>query len=193
MKLTGLYGIADSGFGSVESQVTQLLLGGVCAVQLRCKTATATEIEALCQSLWPHCQSAGIPLILNDHFLPQCSDGVHLGQSDGDLNEKSRPDGFLFGRSTHNLAQVRAAIRERVDYVGFGPVFPTSTKHTVVPSLGLKALREATGLGIPLVAIGGIQLASLPALQSHGCTAWTAISAIWDSVDPDETIRAFNP
>ena len=190
--MIGLYGIADCGFGPIEPQADLLLLGGVCALQLRCKTASISEVEAIAKDLWPKCQRAGIPLILNDHVLPHCSDGVHLGQQDGGFPDAPRPPGFLLGRSTHNLEQVLKAIREGADYVGFGPVFPTGTKRNAGPTVGLQALEKATQLGIPIVAIGGIQQADISALKAHGCVSWTAISAIWDSPNPTEAIRDFS-
>jgi thiamine-phosphate pyrophosphorylase len=190
--MIGLYGIADCGFGPLKAQVELLLSGEVCALQLRCKTATPSEVEAMAKELWPLCQRAGTPLILNDHFLPHCSDGVHLGQQDGGFTGAQRPPGFLVGRSTHNLKQVLAAIHEGADYVGFGPIFPTGTKSDVGPTLGLEALEKATQLGIPVVAIGGIQETDIPALKAHGCASWTAISAIWNGPDSKKAIRDFS-
>ncbi len=190
--MIGLYGIADGGFGPIEPQAELLLSGGVCALQLRCKTATKSEVEAIAKDLWPKCQRAGKPLILNDHFLPHCSDGVHLGQQDGGFTGAQRPPGFLLGRSTHNLKQVLAAIQEGADYVGFGPVFPTGTKRDIGPTVGLEALEKAIQLGIPVVAIGGIQQAKIAVLKAHGCLSWTAISAIWNSADPAKAIRDFS-
>jgi thiamine-phosphate pyrophosphorylase len=191
MKLKGFYGIADSGFGPVLPQVRLLLKGGVTALQLRCKNMGRPEIEALAQAAWPLCKAAGVPLLLNDFCLPHCADGVHLGQDDGNFKRTELPPGFLVGRSTHDLGQIHKAMAEGADYVGLGPIFPTGTKANLSPTVGLKTLEKAGKLAIPVVAIGGIQLDHIPALKAHGCTAWTAISAIWDTQNPLDTIQRF--
>lgn len=191
MKLKGFYGIADSGFGPVLPQVRLLLKGGVTALQLRCKNMGTPEIEGLAQAAWPLCKAAGVPLLLNDICLPHCADGVHLGQDDGNFKRTELPPGFLVGRSTHDLGQIHKAMAEGADYVGLGPIFPTGTKAILSPTVGLKTLEKAGKLAIPVVAIGGIQLDHIPALKAHGCTSWTAISAIWDSPNPLDTIQRF--
>jgi len=191
MKLNGFYGIADSGFGPVLPQVSLLLKGGVTALQLRCKSTTISDIERIAQAAWPLCKAAHVPLLLNDFCLPHCADGVHLGQDDGSFNRQDLPAGFLVGRSTHSLDQITQAIAEGADYVGLGPIFPTGTKANLSPTVGLETLAQAVKLPIPIVAIGGIQLDHIPALKAHGCTAWTAISAIWDTPNPLTTIQHF--
>jgi thiamine-phosphate pyrophosphorylase len=79
-----------------------------------------------------------------------------------------------------------------VDYVGFGPVFPTGTKVNPGPAVGLQILAEAARHSVPVVAIGGIRLDRLADLQATGVHAWTAISAVWRSADPLHAIQAFS-
>ena len=85
--------------------------------------------------------------------------GVHLGQDDLPVAAARRllgPD-KLIGLSTHNAAQVEQAASEPVDYLAFGPIFPSSTKAEHEPIVGCAGLRAARRLtSKPLVAIGGI-------------------------------------
>jgi len=71
--------------------------------------------------------------------------------------------GLLVGVSTHSLAQLAAALAERPDYVAFGPVYGTASKERPDPLVGPPLLAEAypatRAAGIPLVAIGGVNLA----------------------------------
>ena len=114
----------------------------------------------------PLCAESGARLIANDRpdlaVLAQC-DGVHIGQEDLPLPlVRTLAPGLLVGVSTHNLEQLTAALAERPDYVAFGPVFATASKERPDPSVGLALLAEAHAAaqraGIPLVAIGGINL-----------------------------------
>ena len=54
---------------------------------------------------------------------------------------------LLVGRSTHDLAQARAARAAEVDYVAFGPLFGTHTKQTGYDARGLEGLRDLFGAG----------------------------------------------
>lgn len=180
--IRGLYGIADGGWPAPEAQARRLAAAGACCVQLRVKGADRARLAALVEAVGP----LGVPLIVNDHL--GLGDGAHLGQGDGPF-----PSSFvgLRGRSTHTLDQLRAALDEGVDYVGFGPVWTTSTKVGALPARGLDALARAVALStVPVVAIGGITLERLPELRATGVAAWAIISGIWDAPDPDAAARA---
>lgn len=81
--------------------------------------------------------------------------GVHLSGDGLGVAEVRRMLGpsALIGRSTHSLAEVAAAAEEGADYVVFGPVWATPGKG---PALGSEALREASQIGIPVLALGGV-------------------------------------
>jgi thiamine-phosphate pyrophosphorylase len=186
--MRGLYGIADAGFGEPLALGTLLLSAGVCALQLRCKDWPAADVAEVARRLHPHCRRAGVPLILNDHLAlveQGLGDGVHLGQGDGGFSRSRLPAGCLVGRSTHDLDQLRAAVAEGVDYVGFGPIYSTATKPGALPARGLTALRQvAAASPLPVVAIGGITPDNLHEVRSTGVQTWTAISAVLASADP---------
>lgn len=189
--IRGLYGIADAGFGDPVALGTLLLDGGASVIQLRCKGWSADDVGAVARLLHPLCKQRGVPLILNDHLAlaeAGLGDGIHLGQSDGDFERSRLPPGCLVGRSTHDLAQLAAAQAEGVDYVGFGPVYRTSTKpgiHQTLPPRGLTDLRKLVAAArVPVVAIGGITPANLHEVLSTGAAAWAVISGVLAAVDP---------
>lgn len=175
--IRGLYGIADDSFGDPVRAARWLIQGGACAVQLRCKSASTQQITEYLRAL----EALGVPLIVNDHAeLAGLADGVHLGQDDGPFP----PRCGLRGRSTHSLDQLRRALDEGVDYVGFGPIFSTSTKANAGAPLGLGLLEQAVGLStVPIVAIGGLTPEGLPALRETGVAAWAIVSAILGAPD----------
>jgi thiamine-phosphate pyrophosphorylase len=108
--------------------------------------------------------------------------GLHLGQTDLPPAAARRVVGpeVLIGLSTHDLAQVEAAEHEPVDYLGFGPVFPTRTKENPDPVVGLELLAEAARRAArPVVAIGGIGAAQLPEVRQAGASAAAVVALLW--------------
>jgi thiamine-phosphate pyrophosphorylase len=127
------------------------------------------------RELVPRCRAAGCLLFANDRpdlALLAGTDGVHVGQDDVPLAEVRRLAPRLqIGVSTHTLAELKAALAERPDYVAFGPVFATPSKLNPEPVVGIEGLEQAHALaqnaGIPLVAIGGIDLERAPDVARH--------------------------
>lgn len=122
-------------------------------------------------------------LIINDYAdiaLSVDADGVHLGQDDLPLKEARRIMGKkkIIGISTHNVQQAIASEKDGADYIGFGPVFQTTTKDAGRPK-GTDVLREVKGnVKIPVVAIGGINLENLKAVLDTGVDAVAVSSGI---------------
>lgn len=173
--IRGLYGIADSAFGDPVALARALARGGASVVQLRAKDWPRARVLAALQAL----NDLTVPVLVNDHAdLAWACAGVHLGQDDGPFP----PDCGLKGRSTHSLEQLHAAVAEGVDYVGFGPVFPTQTKDAG-PTRGLDRLRAIVAASpVPVVAIGGIHEGNLPEVRATA-QAWAVISAICGASD----------
>ena len=154
-------------------------------LQLRAKHSSTRDTLALLRALRPLCTAAGTRLIANDRadlaVLAQC-DGVHVGQDDLPLSVvRLIAPGLLVGVSTHHLPQLAAALAERPDYVAFGPVFGTASKERAEPSVGLEQLAQAyvaaRAAGIPLVAIGGINLERARQVAPH-CDLAAVIAAL---------------
>ena len=85
-------------------------------------------------------------LIVNDRVdiaLACEADGVHLGQEDLPLHAARKLMGDkIIGISTHDVEQAREAERGGADYIGFGPMFGTTTKETGYSARGLEMLRQ---------------------------------------------------
>jgi len=97
--------------------------------------------------------------------------------------------GWWIGKSVHNLHEAEAAHAQGADYLLVGPVFPTATHPDRMP-LGTAELKQIAGLGLPVVAIGGVtpeRVADLrAAVNLHGVAA---ISALWLAADPAHAAR----
>lgn len=175
----------------LEEVVMAAVSGGVTAVQLREKLADTRVFVELARALKARLAPLGVPLLINDRVdvaLAAGADGVHVGQSDmeyADVRRLLGPDAII-GLSVENMAHVRAADGlDGVDYLGIGPVFPTATKADAAPAIGLKGLAEARSLsGVPLVAIGGIDLSNAAEVMRAGVDGVAVVSAICAAKDP---------
>ncbi len=126
------------------------------------------------------CDEVGAALIVNDRIdvaLAAGADGVHLGQTDVPLVDARRLGRLALGISTHDVSQVERAALLGADYLGFGPIYATTTKANPDPVQGISGLRRAVvaARGIPIVAIGGITPRAAPALYAAGAAAVCAI------------------
>ncbi len=187
MILPKLYAITDTQLSNCSHVeiVERLLAGGARLIQVRDKQASAKDLFESTQACLKLTRAAGATLIVNDRTdiaLAADADGVHLGQDDLTVAEARAllgPDKII-GVSTHSLAQVEAALLTSANYVAIGPVFPTATKANAEPMVGVELLRQARRLtSLPLVAIGGITLATARAVLAAGADSVAVISALY--------------
>lgn len=187
LQLPKVYPITDteiSGLSHCE-QVEQLIAGGAALIQLRDKRESSRVFYADAEAALQITRSAGAKLIINDRVdiaLALRADGVHLGQEDIPVDAARRllGDDAVIGFSTHNLEQVRQALRFPIDYLAFGPIFPTASKRNPDPVAGLNQLRLACDLALPMpvVAIGGINRSNAHEVLNAGANAVAIISAL---------------
>jgi len=172
---------------------------GVSLIQLRAKRLTFGPMLRLAEHLVTRISGGDARLIVNDRVdvAVLCgAAGVHLGQDDlAPLAARAMlGDRALVGLSTHAPAQVEEALRQPIDYLAIGPVFPTGTKLQPDPLVGLAgveaAARRARPRGLPVVAIGGITLATAAAVIEAGASSVAVISDLLGG-DPAARAREF--
>ena len=190
----GLYGMADSSQGDPLALGLWLFERGVRVVQLRAKGADAAALTDLARPLARRADAVGGMLIVNDSIEAAAAagaQGVHLGQEDAPLAEARRAlgPGAIIGRSTHTLAQVRAA--QGADYLGFGPVFGTRTKAIAWSPRGPALLGQAIAASSrPVVAIGGIGPGNLNEIRDVGARHWAVVGGLWAASDPEAALAS---
>lgn len=185
MYLGGLCFITDCKASelSYEDMTLKVLKSGVRWVQYREKGKSRREVYEEAARLRKLTQDFNAVLIVNDHAdIAMCVNaaGVHLGQKDLPLREARKIMGKnrIVGISTHSLEQAIEAEKGGADYIGFGPVFHTTTKDAGGPK-GVSMLREVKKqVTIPLVAIGGINFENIQLVLDAGADAVAVASAI---------------
>ncbi|UQN30171.1 thiamine phosphate synthase [Brachybacterium kimchii] len=120
--------------------------------------------------------------------------GVHLGQDDlpvAGARALLGPDAII-GLTTGTLDLVRSAETqaELLDYVGAGPFRPTPTKESGRTPLGIDGYRTLVGATrLPIVAIGDVTPADVPALAAAGVAGVALVRAIMGASDPAAVVR----
>ena len=174
--------------------VEQALAGGVTLVQYRAKNTDGGVMYREALALKALCDKYQVPLIINDRLdIAQAigAAGVHLGQDDLPcaVARKILGDAYIIGVSAHNPLEAVQAVRDGADYLGCGAVFGTATKQDVA-KLGvanLRAIRSA--VQIPMVGIGGINLANYAEVLSTGADGAAIVSGILAQDDIKLTVE----
>ena len=161
------------------------------AVQLREKDLLARPLLDLARALRALTARAGVALYVNDRVdvaLAAEADGVHLGGGALPFAEVARlAPKLALATSVHSAAELGAARNAAGPGLAFavcGPVRDTPSKRQYGPPIGFDGLSEAAGLGVPLLALGGIELADVAAALRAGAAGIACVRAIMSAPDP---------
>ena len=183
---------------SLAARLEAVLAGlppGRVAVHLREKDLGGRDLLALARLLGAVCRAHGQALLVNDRLdvaLAAGADGVHLPSAGIPPAEARRLLGpaRLLGVSCHSAGEVARALEGGASFATFGPVFDTPSKRPYGPPVGLGALGEAARLGLPLVALGGVDVASAPQALAAGARGVGVIRAWLEGPAPAAAVRA---
>jgi len=166
----------------------QGLAAGVQFFQYRSKNGARKDIYETALMLSRVAGNAKACFMVNDHAdiaAAVDADGVHLGQDDLPIEfaRKLLGRAKLIGISTHSLEQARAAEAAGADYIGFGPIFKTSTKDAG-RTQGIRNLTIIkNSAAIPVIAIGGINQANVQFVAQAGADGVAVISGVLAAAD----------
>ena len=171
--------------------------GVASAFQLRVKDVEEHELARLAEPLQHICADADVAFIVNDSMQLAKrlgADGVHLGQSDGDIREARALLGpsAQIGKTCHDSRHLAMEAGEAgVDYVAFGAFYPTTTKPSSYrPDPSILSWWSAV-FEIPCVAIGGITADNAKPLVDAGADFLAVCQAVWGKDDPAAAVAAF--
>jgi thiamine-phosphate pyrophosphorylase len=174
--------------------------GGSKWIQVRIKNSEAADQKRMVLECLSVCEKHGAKLIVNDNALLAAASGaagVHLGKTDMPVETARKILGpkAIIGATANTFEDIQAILLTSADYIGLGPFRFTETKANLSPVLGaegyLAILQKLSVARIPIIAIGGIQIADVQLLMQSGLDGIAVSSAINLSPDPAETTRAF--
>lgn len=163
-----------------ELNIRKALDNGIKWVQIRWKNAPENELISLCEISKQLCSEYQSVCIINDNVQlakEMDVDGVHLGLSDGSIEEARfiLGENKIIGGTANTISDVLQRMNESCDYIGLGPLRFTSTKEKLSPILGFEGYQEIIdqilekGMTVPKIfAIGGVSLQDIQRLQQIG-------------------------
>ena len=187
---------------TLQSRFTHLELaelaiqGGADTVQFRQKQGTTRELVAIVQAMQALCEQHKVPLIVNDRAdiaLAVGTIGVHFGQDDMPVSIGRRilPAKTIIGASARTEEKILEAITEGADYIGFGPVYGTTSKPDAEMAKGLERLHRMCDVAAcPVIAIGGIGIETAGDVIRTGAHGIAVISAVCAHPEPHIATQA---
>ena len=126
------------------SVLAQALKAGSPAIQLRERDLCAKELLALADEIRQLAGPRGSQLLINDRIdvaLAVEGAGVHLRSDSLPVPVARQLIGAhrLLGISVHSVSEAVQAEAEGADYIVFGPIYETPSKHMFGPPLGLQS------------------------------------------------------
>jgi thiamine-phosphate pyrophosphorylase len=190
-KRLGLYGVMPD-----ADWVKRMVDAEIPTVQLRFKSEDRRKVLKQIRESVKAVQYSKTLLFINDHWREAIDEeayGVHLGQEDLEIAnlDAIREAGLRLGLSTHGYAEMVYADQYCPSYIAMGAVFPTNLKRMPTAPQGLGRLYQYAKLlsNYPLVAIGGIDQDSIPAVAKSGVGSVAVVRAITDAADPKATVK----
>lgn len=164
--------------------------GGADTIQFRQKDGSTREMLESAQTVQTVCAAHDVPLIVNDRAdiaLAVGAAGAHFGQDDMPIaiGRRILPPGMIIGASARTEEKILEAISGGADYIGFGPIYLTSSKTDAERPKGLKVLRQMCETApCPVIAIGGITAETAYEVILAGAHGIAVISAVCAQADP---------
>ena len=181
-----------------HAELAQLAIrGGADTIQFRQKHGGIQNKLIEARRVATVCSDASTPLIVDDRVdIAQAvgADGVHLGQEDFpvDAARAVLGDEVIIGATATKPHQVTEAYERGADYIGFGPVFPTTSKRNPKSVKGPEGLAKACeSVPIPVIAIGGITHDRVRAALEAGAHGVAVLSAVATANDPEQATARF--
>jgi thiamine-phosphate pyrophosphorylase len=166
--------------------------GGADIVQFREKQGSTRHLIQSATEMKKICERHNASFIVNDRIdvaIASKAHGVHLGQSDFPIGPAREILGEekIIGGSASTIEEALLCMKEGADYVGFGPVYETTSKDDAGPVSGLVKLKEvAAAVSIPVIAIGGISAENAADVMKADAYGIAVISSVCCQEDPKE-------
>jgi thiamine-phosphate pyrophosphorylase len=167
----------------------------IAMIQLREKHLSDKEIVKIGLELKSIVKGSKTNLVINDRpdIAVLCeADCLHLGQDDITYEDARKIVGndMQIGLSTHSIQQAKDALKKKPDYIGFGPIYPTTAKTNPDQVVGTYQLKEVLSFAnVPVVAIGGIFPENIEAVLKTGAQNIAMVRYFMQAEDMDRQIK----
>lgn len=171
------------------------IAGGADTIQFRQKSGSTREMIETARQIKQLCTDSSVLFIVNDRLdvaIASDSDGVHLGQDDFPilLARDLLGDQKIIGGSAVTLEEAQKCLVDGADYVGFGPVYPTTSKADAGPVTGIDLMiKVIETVPLPLIAIGGVTKDNTLEVMEAGAHGIAVISAVCCQESPEQATR----
>ncbi|MCG5461378.1 thiamine phosphate synthase [Micromonospora sp. MED01] len=160
-------------------------------VQVRVEdSATDREAYDLTRRVLALCAPYQATCLVNDRLhvaLAVGAAGGHVGADDLPVAAARRvlgPAGVL-GATARAPGPAREAVVAGASYLGVGPCHTTSTKTGLPDPIGPAGVRAVVdAVDVPVIAIGGVTAARVPALRAAGAYGVAVVGAVSAAADP---------
>lgn len=192
----GLYIIITKPQSSYRSIAESCVKRGVKMLQLREKFLSDKELIRIGKEIRTITRGSETSFVMNDRadIAAICeADFLHLGQDDVSMQEARKIVGDMkIGLSTHSIQQVKEALVQKPDYIGFGPVYPTNAKAKPDKPVGIEQLKLVLEISpVPVVAIGGVFPENIQPILSAGAKNIALVRYFMQTDQFDERVMEF--
>ncbi|WP_431727820.1 thiamine phosphate synthase [Verrucosispora sp. TAA-831] len=160
-------------------------------VQVRVEdSATDREAYDLTRRVLALCAPYAVDCLVNDRLhvaLAAGAGGGHVGADDLPVTAARRVLGpaAVLGATAREPGSAREAVGAGASYLGVGPCHATTTKDGLPPAIGVSGVRAvAEAVTVPVIAIGGVTAADVPALRAAGAYGVAVVGALSGAADP---------
>jgi thiamine-phosphate pyrophosphorylase len=189
--------------GTHIDAIEQVLQAGGKWIQLRIKNQAEAEILPFAKAAQALCEKYGARLIVNDfpHLAKAVNSyGVHLGLQDMPISEARKIIGKhqIIGGTANTFEHILQRVAEGADYIGLGPFRFTRTKENLSPVVGLAGYHklmekvQKAGINTPIIAIGGIEAADIPAILETGIYGIAISAALTNQTQTAAVLEEIN-
>ncbi len=116
--------------------------------------------------------------------------GVHLPGRGLEIGAvRATYPNLIVGKSCHSAEEVRAAAAAGSHFCVLGPIYPTPSKQGMGEPLGPEVLAIGRGVGVPVLALGGIDELGAKECLGAGAAGIAAIRLFQDNSSPQLSAR----
>lgn len=158
------------------------------AVHLRLLDAPDREWLEAARTVRARAERHGGWCVVNDRVDVAAAAGVRAVQ----LGGRSLPlaaarrvlgEAAILGRSVHGTGEAREAAARGANFLLLGTIFATPS-HPGRRGAGPEAVAACAGIGVPLIAIGGITAERVAAVRAAGAAGIAVQRAVWEADEP---------